>query len=169
MRGLLTVTTEVYNFVSSNDISGNDISKVIGLEGFEKLSFAERITSLGRSFIQGLSIFFHTLKDGLVAIKSANQSVRHFGDIVYNLTYDNTVEGINLNDYIAGVRWCTGEIVFVEIYTVLMICLLMMVFNIFTKLIKLIKYIFQTIWGNAALIDITNQPLLGWIIKLFRI
>lgn len=166
---LLLSANDIYQFVSANDITGNDLNEVINLEGFEELTFVERISSLGRSFVQGMSIFFHTLKDGLIGVKSANDSIRHFGDIVYNLTYDNSVEGISLNDYIAGIRWCTGEIVFIEIYTVLMICLLMVVFNIFTKLVQLIKYIFQTIWGNAALIDITNQPLLEWIVKIFRI
>lgn len=130
--------------VSANDVSSN----LIGLPDSSSVS-TDYVSNFVQSFNDGLLRFVNTLREGVsgifILVKSIDDTCIKITNLATNhsLPVDN-VGDLNLNHYIGNVRFVTGDLVFTEIYVLLMIGAGFFFFEVLMKLFQVLTYLFKS-------------------------
>lgn len=145
----------------------------------EGLKIGEYLSNLFTSIGDFFSHMVQTLRDGLNAIYTFGKSISYLNDTIHTLARDHglavtgSFEGTAVNAilsfdrYLGNIRYIVGDLVFMEIYALLLIGFGMFIFMLTTKLIDALRYVLGSLRQLPVIKDIKNNILLKFI-NLFR-
>lgn len=119
-------------------------------------------------FIDGFDNFVQLIRNCYAALKGASAYMTALITKMDNLISHNSFDGINLNTYIGNIRYVVGDVIFYEIYVVLVLAIVIELFFAFSKLWQLITNLLSKAGVLGILTDsVRNLGLFKWFSKLF--
>lgn len=138
---------------------------------------------LSNLFLSLADFFTHmvqSLRDGLNAIFQFGKSISYLNDTIHTLANEHGLpvsstgsEGVLVNAilsfdrFLGNIRFVVGDLVFMEIYALLLIGFGMFIFMLTTKLIDALRYVLGSLRQLPVVKDVKNNVLLKFI-NIFR-
>lgn len=123
--------------------------------------------NLFESIIGFFSNIKATLTDVYSALRNFDSYMDHMIDYMTAMIEQRTVEGINLVPYIGTIRYVVGDIIFYQMYFVILILIIIELAFIFTKMVDLVGVLISKIAGSSALELFKDSKLFRKIVELF--
>lgn len=110
------------------------------------------------SFREVLVNLVNSLHEGVTGLYEFSNSIDHVTENINLLVIGNRISAngsdfILLDNYIGNIRYACGDVVFTEIYSLLMIGLGFFMFQVLTKVIEGITYIVRTIKNSPEILN----------------
>lgn len=134
-------------------------------EGYNDFSFIGLLKLIGTGFKDVFGDILDGLKAGLRFLYNIQTVLDDTSETVLDLTENNSIHGIGLNDYMGNIRFATGDIVYLQLYAILMIGVTLFILLILGKLFQLIRILVD----KFLHINLTGVFELGFLSKIKNI
>lgn len=140
------------------------------------LMFAEGIENFIDGIGEAVSDFVEGVQNVNTLLDNARESVLNVGETVKELTTTHSIEGVSINTYVGAFHWLVGDVIFTEIYVLIIIAVIFLTYELVGKFIELLQWIFGKIgkWftkdgiGAAITSGLSNNKLTAWLAKLVK-
>lgn len=160
--------------------TGNLIEEIDESSIFSWTSILDFFRRIWDFIVGGFAGIIQYIKDAVMGVVHARRAIRDLIETVdYMIEHDsllisNEIEfegaasAVAINNFIGAIRWTVGDVIFYEMYIVLIILMALCFFNILSKALTFIQWIIGKIKFDAGFWNtIAGTKVGSWLINLF--
>ena len=108
---------------SGNDVSGSDVSGQVyeiddDFDSLSDNSILRQFKRMWNKIVNGFKRVVMVLRDGTKTTERAHRALERFNDDLDAMISQDKIGKVNFNPFIGMIRWCTGDLIFYEIYII---------------------------------------------------
>ena len=101
------------------------------------------------------------------SLRGGNEYLQNMMDNIDSLSQHNVIEGVNLNTYIGMIRFVVGDVIFYQMYVILMVLVIMEIYHLFTKIFSGVLYLVEKITNTKFVKLIGESAIFKKILSFF--